>query len=117
LPVIGPGTPLTVTVLVIGPQDVAYDTVAVPAAIPVTVPVGLTVATPVGVMLQGPPGLAVLSDIVPPIHKLVGPVMGETVGDVASMLMWYATPLPTPLQYTAKEVMPEHNDITRSPAL
>jgi hypothetical protein len=60
--------------------------VDVPVATPFTVPVVPIVATDVFVLLHTPPGVASLSDVVPPMHKLAEPLIAAGAGMVLSIM-------------------------------
>ena len=79
-PVMDAGCGATVTVLVAGvPQGVAYEIVAVPAAIPVTTPVSeSTIAVSVSEVDQVPPVVEFVNVVVAPSQTETTPV-GEMV--------------------------------------
>lgn len=60
--------------------NIVYVIVAVPDDTPVTVPLELTVAIVVLLLLQVPPNVVLVSEVVPPVHKLVVPLMADGSG-------------------------------------
>ena len=89
-PEIGPGIPYTVKVIVVlQPVLSVLMMVAVPAPMPVTNPVVASIyATPGSVLLHEPPGVASLSVVVWPTHRLVIPVIGSGSGLMATVFVW-----------------------------
>jgi hypothetical protein len=78
-PVIGDGSPFTVTTAVaIQPVGAVYVIVAVPVVVPaVQVPPEVIVAVPVALLLQVPPGVALLSVADWPTHSDIVPVIAD----------------------------------------
>lgn len=85
LPAMGPGTGLTVIVAMAMPQEVVYETMAVPAPRDVTVPVALTVATVDGETVHVPPGDVLVSVMAPPIHTGTFPEMPAGVPPIVTV--------------------------------
>ena len=89
VPPIADGVGLTVSI-VVAAQPVAlvmYEIIAVPAAPPVTVPVAPTIAILVALLLHVPPVVASANVMVDPIHKAVAPVMINSDGLTAMILV------------------------------
>jgi hypothetical protein len=92
LPIIGPGVAFTVTTTLTAPQLLAYETVAVPVATPVTMPPEVIVATLDGAMAHVPPLTVLLSVIVLPAHMGTLPLIGP--GAAPTVTMTVAAPQP-----------------------
>jgi hypothetical protein len=76
VPVIADGVAFTVTTAVVA-QPAIYVMVVVPDVTPVTRPVESTVALPLLLLLHVPPVVALLKDVVAPIHTLIVPDIAD----------------------------------------